>query len=268
MKRFPEKHYSEQILDRLMFSYGWTNSTKGISVLKNVKGGSVGGQLNPTGVRTVFAKFDTDGRYLTLQSGFDDIFDTDCRGRDVIEVAKEFNDRTDAWAKTPAPLVKKPVIETEEPEEQLNVYGVANQPRLADNADDLYKKFAELSKSGVISDKGIIYPVAMDAGGGEFQINTQGKLERLSNGGMTSKVVTSSEFNGFHDDLERDMLTIAVKSNWGGNTADKTRRIVKILHSPRGNSFKDFPKRGWWTTDAGKPVLYLTEHAIGDFCYI
>jgi len=91
-------HYSEQILAELKESYGWA-AEEGSKSLKKIYGGGVkGGELNPSGSREFFATFDERARYLTLQHGFKDIFDIDCRDRNPKEVAKEFNDKADAYA--------------------------------------------------------------------------------------------------------------------------------------------------------------------------
>ena len=93
------KHYSEEILELLVSDYGWVwGSNDHISAVKDVGGGTVGGQLNPNGARKVYASFDETGRYLKLQHGFDDIFDLDCRGHSVEDAAKLFSNNTNNWA--------------------------------------------------------------------------------------------------------------------------------------------------------------------------
>ncbi|MEI6746324.1 MAG: hypothetical protein WCL34_10205, partial [Methylococcaceae bacterium] len=91
-----EPHYSEIILNDLVANYGW-NKAVGSLISKNVGGAPTGGAMNPDGNLVVNAKFDEAGRYLTLQSGFDDVLDIDCRG-DSAEKAKEFNDAVTDWA--------------------------------------------------------------------------------------------------------------------------------------------------------------------------
>lgn len=90
-----EPHYSEKILAELMASHGWTRAASGVQ--KTLAGDAVGGMLNPDGGRIVYGAFDSRGRYLTLQAGFEDIFDIDCRDRDVKQVAAEFDQRVSDW---------------------------------------------------------------------------------------------------------------------------------------------------------------------------
>ena len=92
----PELHYSEIILNDLVANYGWGYGARGF-IKKNVGGGSIGGQLNPDGGVVVNATFNENGRYLMLQSGFDDVLSVDCRG-DSAEKAKEFDDAVTDWA--------------------------------------------------------------------------------------------------------------------------------------------------------------------------
>jgi hypothetical protein len=96
----PEKHYSEQIIDILASDYGWENTSteNRSSAQKDVGGGATGGELNPEGARIVHAVFDESGRYLTLQVGFDNIFDMDLRDKDIKTSAKEFDDKVNEWA--------------------------------------------------------------------------------------------------------------------------------------------------------------------------
>lgn len=92
-------HYSQVILNNLVESFGWTVASPGQSVKKDVGGGEVGGELNPTGSREVYGSFDAPrNRYLALQVGFDEIFNIDCRDRDTKEVSEEFDSRVHEWA--------------------------------------------------------------------------------------------------------------------------------------------------------------------------
>jgi hypothetical protein len=93
----PDKHYSEQIIDELALNYGWKKLTP-LMAEKNIGGNTTGGTLNKSGNKIVYATFDVErNRYLALVSGWDNIFDIDCRGLDVYEVAKEFNEKVDIW---------------------------------------------------------------------------------------------------------------------------------------------------------------------------
>lgn len=96
-------HYSQIILSNLVESFGWEVSNSGVSVKKDVGGGAVGGELNPTGSRVVYGVFDAPrNRYLALQVGMDEIFNIDCRDRETKEVAEEFDSRVRDWAASTA----------------------------------------------------------------------------------------------------------------------------------------------------------------------
>jgi len=96
-------HYSQIILNNLVESFGWEVSNPGVSVKKDVGGGTVGGELNPTGSRVVYGVFDAPrNRYLALQVGMDEIFNIDCRDRNTKEVAEEFDSRVRDWADSTA----------------------------------------------------------------------------------------------------------------------------------------------------------------------
>ena len=85
-------HYSTLVLIELVHNYGWSFASIPGHIQKNVKGVS-GGQLNPDGIHTVYGRFDDSGRYLVLESGFDSVFDIDCRDKTAKLAAKEFNAR-------------------------------------------------------------------------------------------------------------------------------------------------------------------------------
>lgn len=112
-------HYSQVILNNLVESFGWAVASPGQSVKKDVGGGEVGGELNPTGSREVYGSFDAPrNRYLALQVGFDEIFNIDCRDRDTKEVSEEFNSRVHEWAVSTA---AKPVADVVGEAEQVPV---------------------------------------------------------------------------------------------------------------------------------------------------
>jgi Large polyvalent protein associated domain 23/ADP-Ribosyltransferase in polyvalent proteins len=125
-------------------------------------------------------------------------------------------------------------------DDEINIYGVKNQPRLAENADDLYKAFKELSEKGVVTNLGLTYPVARDSGGNEFQVKN-GIIEKLSNEGSTSRSATKAEIQELHDDFDKDQIQVLNKSNWGGSGRDTSRKTLAVLHSPRGVSFNGAP---------------------------
>lgn len=86
-----EKHYSEKIIDRLAERHGWTKED-GMSASKMLSGVSEDGMLNPEGRLKVHARFDETGRYLSLERGWDTLFDIDARGIQTDAASALIND--------------------------------------------------------------------------------------------------------------------------------------------------------------------------------
>ena len=85
-----EKHYSENIIDRLTEHHGWTKQD-GMAAEKTYMGAQKGSSLNPDGRLTVYARFDETGRYLSLESGSGTVFDIDARDTRPETAAAVFN---------------------------------------------------------------------------------------------------------------------------------------------------------------------------------
>ncbi|WP_143253794.1 hypothetical protein, partial [Alkanindiges hydrocarboniclasticus] len=62
-------HYSERIINRLVEQHGWIKLNEGAAE-KLIAGMASAGELS-TGSRTLTASFNENGRYLSLQLGFD-----------------------------------------------------------------------------------------------------------------------------------------------------------------------------------------------------
>lgn len=92
-------HYSAQTLKALVDSYGWED-TGNDSVVKAFPGvGPLGGQMVPDGTRKIYAgyRFDERKRYIAAIFGDDQLFDIDGRDREPADVARELNERVEAW---------------------------------------------------------------------------------------------------------------------------------------------------------------------------
>ena len=101
LAKLDDRHYSEVIIDILVKDYGWEYSKQHkTTIQKDVGGGDTEGSLNPTGSHIVFATFEGKARYLVLYSGWNEIFDLDCRDLVLYDAAKEFDAKTLAWAKS------------------------------------------------------------------------------------------------------------------------------------------------------------------------
>ena len=86
----PEPHYLEKIIDRLAESHGW-HKEDGKTASKTIEG-SGGGMLNPEGRLKVYARFDDNGRYLSLARGSDTLIDIDARDVRTAAAAALIND--------------------------------------------------------------------------------------------------------------------------------------------------------------------------------
>jgi hypothetical protein len=83
------KHYSEEILEILIEDFGWTATQTGIARGYTAK--DKAGNFNPQGIFIMTASFCDRSRYLSLYSGFNVVFDLDCRDVKPTEAAKKFN---------------------------------------------------------------------------------------------------------------------------------------------------------------------------------
>ena len=97
----PEQHYSEKIIAQLIAAHGWTKAATTTSAKKEFAGLEPSGLMSD-GARIVYASFNEAQRYLSLQLGYDDIFDMDMRpyGSDdesIADGAKEFNAKVEEW---------------------------------------------------------------------------------------------------------------------------------------------------------------------------
>jgi hypothetical protein len=88
-----------EIINDLVLNYGWTKKSD-VSAKKNVKGGTTGGDGNPSGNRIVIASFDTDNgkRYLELHSGWDRVVDISIDLLEPKEASEKFNNLVNQWA--------------------------------------------------------------------------------------------------------------------------------------------------------------------------
>ena len=133
-----ELHYSDMIIHNLVESFGWeySGTAESLSATKNVGGGDVGGELNPLGHRFVHAVFDEPRRrYLSLQSGFSEVLEIDCRDLDAKYAAEGFDSMVRDWAK-PLVVVKDAV--------KADVAA----PSILVNRDSVASRYAEVLADG------------------------------------------------------------------------------------------------------------------------
>lgn len=101
--------YGKLILNELADKYGWELSDKtpiarkdfGVGIVDSKTFPNVDGK-NPDGIRVVTAAISNDGYdcSLYLQFGWENVFEVsvDFEDRDVVDIAQEFNERTQEWA--------------------------------------------------------------------------------------------------------------------------------------------------------------------------
>ncbi|HEJ4320062.1 TPA: hypothetical protein SL531_001349 [Pseudomonas aeruginosa] len=92
-------HKSVLVLQALVADHGW-NRMGSDGVVKTFAGLETAGELSPDGSRRVFAGYQFDGerrRYISVSFGGDELFDIDGRDREPADIARELNQRVDAW---------------------------------------------------------------------------------------------------------------------------------------------------------------------------
>lgn len=110
-------------------------------------------------------------------------------------------------------------------------------PRLGETANEVWKKFVELSQTGVVSEGGRVhYPHAIMVGEASYIINADGLCKSLD-GGFLYRKLTDAEKGEFHLDLNADRLNIHIQTKPGYESDYKTPRVIKVLHTAHGHSF-------------------------------
>ena len=118
-------------------------------------------------------------------------------------------------------------------------------PWLASNPDELYRRFVELSKSGVLcKGRGVIYPEALWVNRGLYVTWQDGHLwAKADVEGLGSRPLTKAEVGEFHTDLEADMVRVCVRTRPGFGSDYGIPRVLAIFHEPCGSSFRPTDKR-------------------------
>lgn len=118
---------------------------------------------------------------------------------------------------------------------------ISGKPRLAEDADALYKEIKKKSADGVVGPNGgILYPVVRVLGVGDMFMRGDEILVSEAKGTAT-RPATKSEIADFHDSIEKDTAQVLLMSQWSGMTKDSYSKPVRVLHSPSGNSFAKNP---------------------------
>jgi hypothetical protein len=92
------KHYSEEIIEILINEFGWTATQTGIA--RGYTAEDKSGTFNPQGIFIMTASFCDRSRYFSLYSGFNVVFDIDCRDAEPSKAAERFNRAFEEYIKT------------------------------------------------------------------------------------------------------------------------------------------------------------------------
>lgn len=140
--------------------------------------------------------------------------------------------------------VKTPISTGEKPDEAAP----ASKPRMGETADDVWKAIKAANKGIVTEEAGsrIVYPTLRVVAGDDFRLSQDGKLEIIDrkSGGVGVKEATPAQADEFHRDLNRDGVEVVLLSPPGFVSGYKGQKVLRVLHSPSGNSFESKePKR-------------------------
>ena len=117
--------------------------------------------------------------------------------------------------------------------------GEKTKPRLAESADALWKAIKDAS-NGVVTERGIRYPVMEVVGGDWFMLDSNGRLKLIDRGAasLSYSEPTDVQIAEFHDALEKDQVQVRVMARGGYESDYKNPKTLQILHSPSGMGFK------------------------------
>ncbi len=109
-------------------------------------------------------------------------------------------------------------------------------PRLAESAEELWRKTAALAQSSVFeANYGWLFPTMIVVGVGAFQITRRQVLRvypgRERGAAMASRVATAAELHELDHAIARDTVQVVLLSGWSRH---HPQEIVRALHQPRG----------------------------------
>lgn len=115
-------------------------------------------------------------------------------------------------------------------------------PRLAESEEELWRRVTELTRSGVGSDHGFLYPLVCVIGVGEFRLGRRIEVVEYFGAGTagagTVREPTAREMAELEYAMAHDTAQVLLKTRWGGywktKAADMEPQYVRTLHQPRG----------------------------------
>lgn len=118
----------------------------------------------------------------------------------------------------------------------------SGKPRMGESADDIWQAIKRVS-AGVVDTGGsgrILYPTLRVVGGEDFRYGPGGRLEVVDrkSGGVGTRDATEAEADEFHRDLSADRVQVLVMTAPGFGSGYKAQQVVRELHAPSGNDFK------------------------------
>lgn len=229
----PATHYSYIILSNLVENFGWERSEGTGSVKKNVGGGVTGGELNPAGVRTVTAIFDEPARrYLTLQSGWDNVFSLDCRDKDPKEAAEEFDSKVRDWANGSADkgvAVKEADIDPTTPEGYAKILADKSlQEKYQDGLDSLFQSRIVGVRNALRAIAGWDYGLQPLHSNEDIYKNGAIKADFKFTYAGAGRNVVGYSVNGIVDDLTKtpEQLAAEIDALAGGNSTPTEQDLI------------------------------------------
>ena len=124
-------------------------------------------------------------------------------------------------------------------------------PRLAESAEELWRKTAALAQSSVFeANYGWLFPTMIVVGVGAFQITRRQVLRvypgRERGAAMASRVATAAELHELDHAIARDTVQVVLLSGWSRH---HPQEIVRALHQPRGFAWGEQARsaiRSWY----------------------
>lgn len=111
------------------------------------------------------------------------------------------------------------------------------KPRLANSAKELWDKIYSLNKNGVLKQGCIRYPV-IDAHGTNFLLDKDNHVKIMVNGEHYTKQPSQSDLNDLDDAIQKDQVQVILLTQAGYESNYGNQKVLEILHSPSGFSWK------------------------------
>lgn len=153
---------------------------------------------------------------------------------EALRLAKQRDQKNKADSATKAPE------DTQGKAQKTEAQGArtTGKPRLAESSDALWKAIKEAGK-GIVTERGIRYPVMEVVGGNWFMLDANGRLKLVDRGASELSYFepTDAQIAEFHDALDKDQVQVRVMTRAGYESGYKSPTTLTVLHSPSGMGF-------------------------------